>query len=83
MVEKFHNTHPDDFCERNLVSCNYPLTRWELPTVRVPDAPTAESVDWTALGFERQRALARMVRPPRGPPLAGGAVRAILAYAFG
>lgn len=52
-------------------------------TVRVPDAPTASSVDWTELGFKRQRALARMIRPPRGPPLAGGAVRAILAYAFG
>lgn len=52
-------------------------------TVRVPDASTTGSVDWEALGFEFERALDRMVRPSDETPLAGGTVRAILAYAFG
>lgn len=52
-------------------------------TVRVPDAVTVGDMDWEGLGFTFERALDRMVRPPRGAPLAGGAVRANLAYAFG
>lgn len=52
-------------------------------TVRVPAAPTNGTVDWEALGFARERALDRMVRPAQETPLAGGAVRAIFAYAFG
>lgn len=52
-------------------------------TVRVPGAPTTGDVDWEALGFAFEQALDRMVRPSRETPLAGGAVRAILTYAFG
>lgn len=52
-------------------------------TVRVPTAPTVGDVNWDELGFTFERALDRMVCPPRGAPLAGGAVRASLAYAFG
>lgn len=52
-------------------------------TVRVSDASTIGDVDWDGLEFAFERALDRMVCPPRGAPLAGGAVRASLAYAFG